>query len=101
MRRLTLLLFLMIVGAFRWIIGSAEAPIKTEEKDAGFKTHVTLVAVNTGCEATAVAASTDPGDTAWIAHELLSAAMDARPHANTAILFQRNRPVEFERVRLL
>ena len=56
MRRLTLLLFLMMVAAFRWRIGSAEA--STKQNDAVFPTtHITLEAVNTGFEDTAVAAS--------------------------------------------
>src|SRR5438034_387770 len=58
MRRLTLLLFLMMVAAFRWSIGSAEASTTTEQNDAVLpRTHITLEAVNTGFEDTAVAAS--------------------------------------------
>ena len=59
MRRLTLLLSLLMIAALRWIIGSAEAPIATEQRDAVLKTHVTVEAVNTDFKATPVTASTD------------------------------------------
>jgi hypothetical protein len=78
MRRLTLLLCLLRVATFRWIIGSTEALTTTEQKEATLpRTHVTLAAVNTGFKASLVAASIRTEDGVLIAHELLSAAIDA------------------------
>ena len=78
MHRLTLLLCLLMVAAFRWIIGFTEALTTTEQKEAALpKTHVTLEAVNTGFKASLVAASIRMEDGLLITHELLSAAIDA------------------------
>src|SRR5947209_6969876 len=82
MRRLTLLLFLMMVAAFRWSIGSAEASTTTGQNDAVLpRMHITLETVNTGFEDTAVAASIRATDTVWIMQELLSAAISVGPHS--------------------
>jgi hypothetical protein len=78
MRRLTLLLCLLMVAAFRWIIGTTEALTNTEQKEAVLpKTHVTLEAVNTGFKASLVAASIRAENGVLITHALLPAAIDA------------------------
>jgi hypothetical protein len=78
MHRLTLLLCLLMVAAFRWIIGFTEALTTTEENEAVLpKAHVTLEAVNSGFKASLVAASIRMEDGLLITHELLSAAIDA------------------------
>ena len=78
MRRLTLLLCLLMVAAFRWIIGSTEALTTAEQKEAALpKTHVTLEAVNTRFKASLVAACIRAEDGVLFTHELPSAAIDA------------------------
>ena len=100
MRQLTLLLFLMMVAAFRWRIGSAEA--STKQNDAVFPTtHITLEAVNTGFEDTAVAASIHATDTVWIMQELLSAAIGVGPHSINTIHSRSNLRVVFELVEIV
>ena len=102
MRRLTLLLFLMMVAAFRWSIGSAEASTTTEQNDAVLpRTHITLEAVNTGFEDTAVAASIHATDTVWIMQELLSAAIGLGPHSINAIHSRSNLRVVFKLVEIV
>jgi len=97
MLRLTLLLCLLMVAALRWIVVSAEALTTAEQSGAGFpKKHVTLEAVNTGFKASPVAASIRAEDTAWIIHEVPSAAIDAGGYSTTTILSRSNRCVEFE-----
>src|SRR5450432_1126285 len=97
MRRLTLLLCLLMVAALQWIIGSAEVTAPLEPREVVLpKTHITLKAVNTGFKATPVVAGVAHQDAAWIANELPSAAIDARPPSTTSILSRSNRRVEFE-----
>ena len=58
------------------------------------KADVTLEAVNTGFKTSLVAASTCAEDKAWIAEELLYAAIDAGAHSTTANLSRQNRRVK-------
>ena len=96
MRRLTLLLCLLMVSALRWIIGSPEALTTMEQNEAGLPNpHLTLEAVNTGFKASLVA-SIRMGDTAWFAHERLSAAIVSGAHSTNVILSRSSRRVEFE-----
>jgi hypothetical protein len=77
MRPIIFLLCLLLVAALRGVIGSDDAPTTTEQNDAILsKTHVTLEAVNTGCNATPDGASIRTEDTAWITHELVRAVID-------------------------
>ena len=87
MRRFSLLLCLLVIAVLGWIIGSAEAPTTTQQRDAVVpKTHLTLEAVNTGFKDTSVATDIRTADAAWITYELLSAATEARPHSTNTIL---------------
>src|SRR5437667_6213927 len=82
MRRLTLLLFLLMVAALHWIIGSAEALATTEQNEEVLSTpDLTREAVNTGFKASLVAACIRAEDAAWIMQEPLWAAVDAGAHS--------------------
>lgn len=87
MRRFSLLLCLLVVAALGWIIGSAEALTTTQQRDAVLpKTHLTLEAVNTGFKDSSVATGIRTADAAGISYELLSVAIEARPHSTNTIL---------------
>jgi hypothetical protein len=101
MSRLTFLLCLLMVAALRWIIGSAEALIITEQHEAVLPTpDLTLEAVNIGFKASLVAASIRAEDAAWVIHEPLWVAIDAGAHSTNAILSRSSRRVEFELIEI-
>jgi hypothetical protein len=87
MRRFSLLLCLLVVAALGWIIGSAEAPTTTQQRDAVLpKMHFTLEAVNTGFKDTSVATGIRSSDADWISYELLPTVIEAYPRSTNAIL---------------
>src|ERR1019366_6008937 len=101
MRRFSLLLCLLVVAALSWIIGSAEAPTTTQQRDAVLpNTHLTLEAVNTGFKDTSMATGIRTADAAWITYELLSVAIAARPYStNTVLPIKSTRAVQTQRNR--
>ena len=97
MRRLTLLLCLLVVAGLHWISGLIEVQATTEQTDlVPSKAHLTLEDVTTAFKVTSLAVSARAEDATRTTHGQPAAAIDARPHSTTTILFRSNRRVECE-----